>query len=194
MLEENHARLSQLHSLNVFSGTSSSPENDDVKPSFHHVSISAHKAPHTNDLTPVEATTSLPGSRVQSPLSGPGLCQRINESSGSVSLPTTPLSSRTRSPDFLLGKTSQKMSRDGSGTASSATGGNFVGKTTRTENVSLRQNKSATVDLGMLQNELRKTASSPEIDDPVKEKRGKQVVCSVRHIMLILFYARVLMI
>ena len=43
-----------------------------------------------------------------------------------------------------------------------------------TTNASSKQNKSATVDLGM----LGRTSSSPEIDLPVKEKRGKTAVAA----------------
>ena len=49
--------------------------------------------------------------------------------------------------------------------------GDTTGRRTPTRRV-LKQNKSATVDLGM----LRRTSSSPEIAEPVKEKRGKCIL------------------
>ena len=139
-------------------------EDENNEPTHSQISINVCDTPDTNDV----ATNSLPGSRAQSPLSGLGLRSRISESSGgSASLPTTPLSSRTKSPEFFNNKTSRKTSRNGSRTVSPSA--DVPERKTPTEKASLKQNKSATVDLGM----LRRTSSSPEIDIPVKEKEKR---------------------
>ena len=127
-----------------------------------------------NDVTSPESATSLPFSRAQSPPNGLGRCHRISESSGgSISLPTTPLTSRTKSPEFFFAKAVGKKSRNGYGRRTVSPVANIPGRTTPTTKVPevKVQNKSATVDLGM----LRRASSSPEIDEPVKEKRGKNV-------------------
>ncbi len=143
-------------------------ENDNTELTPSLIPVNVCETSDTNHVTPADAISSLPGSRAQSPLNGLGRCNRISESScGSVSLPSTPLSTRTKSPEFFDTKTSRKTSRNGSRTVSPT--GDATGRKTPTTKVSLKPNKSATVDLGM----LRRTSSSPEIDVPVKEKRGE---------------------
>ena len=143
-------------------------ENDSTELTPSLIPVNVCETSDTNDVIPADAISSLPGSRAQSPLNGLGRCNRISESSGgSVSLPSTPLSTRTKSPEFFDTKTSRKTSRNGSRTVSPT--GDATGRKTPTTKVSLKPNKSATVDLGM----LRRTSSSPEIDVPVKEKRGE---------------------
>ena len=147
-------------------------ENDNTEFSPPLIPINDCEALDTDDVTPADAVTSLPGSRAQSPLTGLGRCHCISESSGgSVSLPTTPLSTRTKSPEFFPAKTctSRKTSRDGSRTVSPVV--DVAGRKTPTTKVPSKQNKSATVDIGM----LRRRSSSPEIDEPVKEKRGEEM-------------------
>ena len=143
-------------------------ENDDLNRTPALIPINISDIQDTIDATSVKATTSLPGSRAQSPLGAVGRCHRISDtSSGSVSLPSTPLLSRTKSPEFFSAKTSGKTSRNDRRTVSPVA--DVAGRKTPTKKVTLKQNKSATVDLGM----LRRTSSSPEITEPVKEKRGK---------------------
>ena len=120
------------------------------------------------------STISLPGSRTQSPFVG--VSRRISESSGgSSSLPVSPRLSPER-----LQRTPTKFSSDKSGRRQSRSEDRYCGgRITPVDNsqgstgVAMKRNpmkeKSATVDLGM----LRRISSSPEMNEPVKEKRGE---------------------
>ncbi|XP_028417409.1 tuberin-like [Dendronephthya gigantea] len=112
----------------------------------------------------VDDTTSLPGSRGQSPLTHLERCCRVSESSsGTVSLPTTPISSRTKSPEFFTGKTPFQNGRRAVSPLLDTPGGE-----TPAAKEFLMQKKSATVDLGV----LRRTSSSPGLDEPNNGRRG----------------------
>ena len=115
------------------------------------------------------STISLPGSRTQSPLVG--VSRRISESSGgSSSLPVSPRLSPKRLQRTPTKFSSERSDRRYCGGRITPVD-NSQGSTGVAMKRAPMKEKSATVDLGM----LRRISSSPEMNEPVKEKRGEEL-------------------